>query len=88
MDISKPYAEDSFFEIEGSMLQGRAHITCGGRSLNDDVMDSLYALLINAGRGPRIDDHVDQATVPASQTFPYLAPPTPPKSAFEKCEPS
>ena len=79
---------ESFFEIEGPMLQGRAHITCGGRSLNDDVMDCLYTLLINAARGPRIGDHVDQATVPASQTFPYLAPPTPPKSAAEKREPS
>jgi hypothetical protein len=29
------------------------------------------------GNGPRISDGVDQATVPASATFPYLQPPNP-----------
>ena len=56
MDISKPYAEDSYFEIERATLKGRAHATCGGRSLNDDVMDTLFTLLINAENGPRISD--------------------------------
>ncbi len=49
------------FEIEQATLDGRAHQTCGGRSLNDDVMDTLFTLLINAGKGPRIRDGVDQA---------------------------
>ena len=78
VDLSKPYADDSFLEIERAMLQGRAHTTCGGRSPNDDVMDTLYTLLVNAGRGPRIGDGVDRATAPATRTFPYLAPPNPP----------
>jgi hypothetical protein len=77
VDISKPYAENSFFEIEQALLDGRAHETCGGRSLNDDVMDTLYTLMINGGNGPRISDGVDQAIVPAARTFPYLAPPNP-----------
>jgi hypothetical protein len=81
VDVSKPYAEDSFFEIERATLQGRAHATCGGRSLNDDVMDTLLTLLINAENGPRISDGVDQATVPASRIFPYLAPPNAPQPA-------
>ncbi len=81
VDVSKPYAEDSFFEIEQALLQGRTHATCGGRSLNDDMMDTLYTLLINAGNGPRIGDGVDQATAPAARTFPYLAPPNPLPSA-------
>ena len=59
IDLSKPFAEGSFLEIERAMLDGRAHTSCGGRSLNDDVMDTLYTLLINAGKGPRISDHVD-----------------------------
>jgi hypothetical protein len=40
-------------------------------------MDTLFTLLVNAGNGPRIRDGVDQATRPASCTFPYLAAPNP-----------
>ena len=75
VDVSKPFAEDSCFEIERAVLQGRPHETCGGRSLNDHTMDTLYTLLINAGNGPRISDGVERATRPASDVFPYLAPP-------------
>ena len=57
--------------------QGQPHETCGGRALNDDVMDTIFTLLVNAGNGPIIRDGVDQATRPASRTFPYLAPPNP-----------
>jgi hypothetical protein len=78
VDVTKPYAEQgSFLEIELASREGGAHQTCGGRALNDDVMDSLFTLLINAGNGPRIRDGVDQATMPAASTFPYLAAPNP-----------
>jgi hypothetical protein len=77
VDVAKPYAEDSYLGIERALLEGRAHATCGGRSLNDDVIDTLYTLIVNAGHGPRVSDGVDQATVRASQNFPYLAPPNP-----------
>jgi hypothetical protein len=86
VDVSKPYAEDSFLEIERAMLQGRQHATCGGRSPNDDVMDTLYTLLVNAGGGPRIGDGVDRATAPATRTFPYLAPPNLAPSPAERRE--
>jgi Domain of unknown function (DUF4331) len=77
VDVSKPYAENSYFEIERAAMQGRPHGTSGGRSLNDDVMDTIYTLLVNAGKGPRVSDGVDRATVLASDVFPYLAPPNP-----------
>jgi Domain of unknown function (DUF4331) len=78
VDVTKPYAEQgSFLEIELAVRGRRGHQTCGGRALNDDVMDTLFTLLVNAGTGPRIRDGVDQATMPASCTFPYLAPPNP-----------
>ena len=78
VDVTKPYAEQgSFLEIELATRAARAHQTCGGRALNDDVMDTLFTLLINAGNGPRIGDGVDQATMPAARTFPYLAAPNP-----------
>ncbi len=84
MDVSKPYAEHSYFEIEQATLEGRAHESCGRRSPNDDFMDTLLTLLINAGNGPPISDGVDQATVPASRSFPYLASPNAPQPATAK----
>ena len=78
VDVAKPYAEHgSFLEIELAARRGQAHRTCGGRALNDDVMDTIFTLLVNAGNGPVIRDGVDQATRPASRAFPYLAPPNP-----------
>ena len=78
VDCGKPYREHgSFLEIERAALNRATHRTCGGRTLNDDAMDTLFALLINAGTGPTIRDGVDRSTRPASRTFPYLAEPNP-----------
>ena len=78
VDVTKPYAErGSFLVIELAALAGKPHETCGGRALNDDVIDRLFTTLINAGNGPVIRDGVDQATRPATRAFPYLAPPNP-----------
>jgi hypothetical protein len=76
VDVSKPFAATSFFEIERALLEGRAHTTCGGRWLNDPVMDTLYTVLIAGLAGTRVSDGVGAATRPAATTFPYLAPPT------------
>jgi hypothetical protein len=75
VDVAKPYAEDTYLEIEQALLQGRAHATCGGRSLNDDALDANLTFYVTGGNGPRISDGVDQATLRASDSFPYLAPP-------------
>jgi hypothetical protein len=77
VDVSKPFGEDSYLEIEQATLKGAAHATCGGRSPNDDIVDTYLTLLVNAAKGPRISDGVDQQAVRASRTFPYLAPPDP-----------
>ncbi len=37
MDIAKPFAEDSGFEIETALLAERPHPTCGGHAPNDDT---------------------------------------------------
>jgi hypothetical protein len=50
VDTSKPFAEDSFLEIERAVLAGRPHTTCGGRSLNDDIVDTLYTVLVGGRR--------------------------------------
>jgi len=44
VDISKPYTQESSFEIEQTLLEGRPHETCGGRSLVDQTMTHLYTL--------------------------------------------
>jgi hypothetical protein len=78
VDLTKPYLEQgSYLEIELAHRRGQPHETCGGRALNDDVMDTIFTLLVNAGKGPVIRDGVDHSSRPASQTFPYLAPPNP-----------
>jgi hypothetical protein len=77
VDVAKPYAEDSYLEIEQALLHGRAHATCGGRSLNDDAVDTNLTFVVRGGNGPRISDGVDHATARASDSFPYLAPPNP-----------
>jgi hypothetical protein len=78
VDVTKPYAEQgSFLEIELAARRSEPHRTCGGRALNDDVIDILFTQLINAGNGPVIRDGVDHSSRPAGRTFPYLAEPNP-----------
>src|SRR3954468_15144274 len=78
VDLSKPYVEQgSYLEVELAALRGEAHRTCGGRTLNDDVIDTMFTQLINAGNGPVIRDGVDRSSRPATRTFPYLAEPNP-----------
>jgi hypothetical protein len=85
VDPSQTYVEQgTFLEIERAVMAGRVPETCGGRALNDDVIDVLYTLWINAGAGPVIRDGVDASSRPATTSFPYLAlpnpdPPTPPE---------
>jgi hypothetical protein len=57
VDASKPWCETSYFEIEQAMLKGHAHKTCGGRWLNEDVVDSILTLYTST-----------PATVRASET--------------------
>ena len=77
VDVSKPFAEVSYLEIERAMLRGAPHETCGGRWMNDDIVDTLFTVLINNGNGPRISDGVDRPTELASYTFPYMPRPNP-----------
>jgi hypothetical protein len=80
IDMSKPFDDDGYLEIERALLRGVRHETCGGRSLNVDIADRLLTLVINNGNGPAVTDGVDEATVPASRNFPYAQPgnPNPP----------
>jgi hypothetical protein len=75
VDVSKPCAKNSFLEIERSIVEGGSHQTCGGRRPNDDIMDVLYRLYFNAGKGALVSDGVNAPYRPISHQFPYLAGP-------------
>jgi hypothetical protein len=77
VDMSKPFSDEGYLEIETALLAGRQHTTCGGRSLNHDMVDTYYTLMVGGVDGARISDGVDQATRPATRTFPYLVSPNP-----------
>ncbi|RIK44117.1 MAG: hypothetical protein DCC55_03630 [Chloroflexi bacterium] len=83
VDVSKPYNEESYFEIEQALLRGGTPETCGGRPLNDDIVERLYNLLVHAGNGPRIHHGLAQATQPAAHRFPYLIDPNPAPPDFQ-----
>jgi hypothetical protein len=80
LDISQPFSENTYLEIDRALLAGRAHTTCGGRPLNDDIVDKFFTLMVGGVDGAPISDGVDQATQPSGRSFPYLvaANPTPP----------
>ncbi|MFJ7148890.1 hypothetical protein ACIQVT_11875 [Streptomyces sp. NPDC100445] len=82
VDISRPHEEGSFLEIEQALLRGEEPRSCGGRWLDDDIIDTLLTLLINGGAGPRIRDGVDEPSRNAARTFPFLAPPNPAPGEF------
>jgi hypothetical protein len=77
VDMSKPFSDEGYLEIETALLAGRQHTTCGGRSLNHDMVDTYYTLLVGGVDGARISDGVGQATRPAGRSFPYLVSPNP-----------
>jgi hypothetical protein len=87
VDPTKPFGEDTYFEIERSLIDGHKHETSGGRAPNDDFLDTLYTIYVTRGNEP-ISDGVDAPTKPAPTTFPYLAAPNPWPPAGRKAEPS
>ena len=78
VDMSKPFRETSYFDIEQAVLKERPHATCGGRWLNEDIVDFILTMYVNAGDGPRISDGVDAPIAWSFKSFPYMAPPNPP----------
>jgi len=90
VDVAKPSSEDNYLEIELALLQGHAHTTCGGRSLNDHAVDTSLTFVVTAGKA--------RASATASTTRPYERPtasptwrrriPSRPSPAGSCCPPS
>jgi len=76
VDVAHPYSEQgSFLEPERAAREQRVHATCGGRALNDDVMDTFFTFIVTGGNGLPVRDGIDASSNPCAQTFPYLQPP-------------
>jgi len=71
VDISKDCSKDNFLDIELAVLNNIPHTTCGGRKLDDDIMDTLYSTYI----GSKVSDGIDKPNKPSSSKFPYLQEP-------------
>jgi hypothetical protein len=74
-DVAKAFSDASFLEIEKSTLNGRAHTTGGGRTVNTNVVDVLLNWLVNRDSGTPLRGGATVATKPGTETFPYLAAP-------------
>jgi hypothetical protein len=75
VDLARPCTPGAFLEIETSLLGRHPHRTCGGRRLEDDVIDTLFTLYVSGWSGRRVRDGVDRPAAAVSGEFPYLAPP-------------
>jgi len=82
LDPSRPSTGDagflaSYLDLERELNLGgdAGHTTCGGRTPNDDVADTMLTLLVTGTRGVPVTQGVTGPTKPASTAFPYLAPP-------------
>lgn len=75
VDVTKPYNEAGYFEIERSILSGLPYATSGGRTLDFDTNDYVVTIMVNGGGGDEIHDGVARATQSGRRTFPYLRKP-------------
>jgi len=72
IDLNKSCRPDRYLSLEKAILEGKPAQNCGGRHPNDDVIDTLFTTFINANKGKRIRDGVDQPSLAISSEFPYL----------------
>jgi hypothetical protein len=75
LDLARGFAPGSFLKIERSVINNRPYASCGGRWLDDDILDEMVTLFVNGGSGARLGDGVDAPTKPASLSFPYVREP-------------
>lgn len=75
IDVAKKIDDQSHLEIEKSVINGQAHQTGGGRTLDANAVDILLTWIINRDHGPFLQSPATQATKKSTQTFPYMASP-------------
>lgn len=75
IDTRLPCSNAQYFELETALLESRAAMSCGGRPIDEDIIDAVYGLLINGSVNEPVPDGANSPTTPSLQVFPYLAPP-------------
>lgn len=76
LDMSKPCQfGKEYLNIETALLTNKQHSSCGGRHFNDDIIDRMLTLYVNANKGNIIADGVNQPAMTLNPTFPYLRTP-------------
>jgi hypothetical protein len=75
LDLAHDFAPGKFLEVERAILDNQPHESCGGRWLDDNILDEFFTVLGNGGRGDRLGDGVDAPTKPDSLSFPYVREP-------------
>ncbi len=73
VDTSKPFSDGRASSRSSAPCSPAARTppAAAGRP-DDDIVDTLYTLLVGGLDGPRISDGVDRPTQPAARSFPYL----------------
>jgi hypothetical protein len=75
IDPALPCGGARYFDLETAALEGRQATHCGGRPLEQDIIDSVYGLLIRGSAHDVIADGAAMPTRAAGADFPYLAAP-------------
>lgn len=75
LDLDKECKKNSFFSIEKALLESEINKSCGGRFIEDDIVDTIFSLYINRLNGPVIADGVNKPARKNKSTFPYNSTP-------------
>jgi Polyketide cyclase / dehydrase and lipid transport/Domain of unknown function (DUF4331) len=73
-DVSKPFTDDSYLEIEKSTLRGKPYQTGGGRTVDSNVFDIMMTWMVNNDKEFLLGGS-PASTKPGTKTFPYEASP-------------
>lgn len=75
IDTALPCNGARYFDLETAVLTGVPAVSCGGRPLQQDVIDSVYGLLVRGNARDDISDGVANPTRHPQERFPYLSEP-------------
>jgi hypothetical protein len=75
VDISKDDCTNGYLAVEVGLVTETPHTLCGGRTLEEDIIDKTLQVLVDAGGAVTVSDDIDTNNVQFSTDFPYVASP-------------